>query len=61
MFISNDNDDADDKYDCDDEKKSCAGLLLYLTIHYLTPPRLYLKIIRKLYIGVSGWEKQGYR
>ena len=64
MFISNDNDDADDKYACDDEKKTCTetyGLLLYLTIHNLTPHRLYLKITRKLYISVSGWVKQGFR
>lgn len=69
VFISNDNndddnnDDDDDKYDYDDEEKICTethGLLLYLPMHYLTPYRLYLKIITKLYIGVSGWEKQGF-
>ena len=65
MFISNDNDDDDyDKYDCDDEKKTCTethGLLLYLLIQYLTPDRFFLKIITKLSIGVSGWEEQGCR
>ena len=66
MFISNDKDDDDDdhRYDYDDEEKMCTethGLLLSLPMHYLIPHRFYLKIIARLYIGVSGWEKQGCR
>ena len=62
---NDDNDNNDDnKDDYDDEEKTCTEthwLLLYLSMHYLTPHRFYLEIITKLAIGVNGSEKHGCR